>query len=777
MSEPSKAVFLSYAREDAGAARRIADALRNAGLEVWFDENELRGGDAWDAKIRRQIDACSLFAPIISHHTQERSKGYFRLEWKLAVDQMHLLAAGVPFVAPVAIDGTRESDAIVPPEFLRVQWTRLPEALPTPQFVEQMRRLLGVGPVGPDPEHGGTRTSHPVNPAVAVQGPGTTKKSWLWPVIVGLVMVGLAAFLLLHKPAPAATAGTAEVKLTAPAATDSSSKAPAKEDKSIAVLPFENMSEDKDNAFFTDGIHEDILTNLALIHELRVVSRTSVMQYRDTKKPIRQIAAELGVTYVLEGSVQRAGNKVRVTGQLIHAATDEHIWAKAYDRDLTDIFAIQAELSQQIADALQAALSPEEKVRIARRPTENTVAYDLFLRSRDIGNREGPTPSSNERRTSLLQHAVELDPRFAQAWAELADVEAYGVFSFADGMDERLAKAKAAIDRALELAPEDTEVIRSLGTYYYYGYRDYAKASEQYERLARQQPNDPTVFNSLSLIQRRQGHWAQAVVNGRRAVELDPANTGYLRNLLHSLTHGNRWDEATEIQKRLVALLPDEVMERYYLVSMTFSAHGSVKETNEFFAHLSPEEANSPAGLDARRDWAMTVGDWAEAIRIDHLQPYFEGSVFRRAEQANLAAQAYYALGDRAGAIARLGDTPAELRRLLAIEPKNARNWSFLATAEVIQGHPAEAVRCAERSVELMSESLDALDGPIYAQVRALVYDWTGDKERALAEYARLLRRPGFVNIYALKYGFSTLHGDPRFEALINDAKNNEPMF
>ncbi len=774
MSEPGKAVFLSYAREDAGAARRIADALRNAGLEVWFDENELRGGDAWDAKIRRQIDACSLFVPIISHHTQERSKGYFRLEWKLAVDQMHLLAAGVPFVAPVAIDATRESDAIVPPEFLRVQWTRLPEALPTPQFVEQMRRLLGVGP---GPEQGGMRTFHPVNPAVMVQGPGANKKSWLWPVVIGLVAVGLAAFLLLRKPAPLAAPAVADVKLTAPAVTDSSAKPARKEDKSIAVLPFENMSEDKDSAFFTDGIHEDILTNLALVHELRVVSRTSVMQYRDTKKPIGQIASELGVTYVLEGSVRRSGNKVRVTGQLIHAATDEHVWAQNYDRDLTDIFAIQTELSQQIAGALRAALSPEEKVRIARRPTENTVAYDLFLRSRDINNREGPTPSGNERRTSLLQHAVELDPHFAQAWAELADVEAYAVFSFADGMDERLAKAKAAIDRALELAPEDTEVIRSLGTYYYYGYRDYAKASEQYERLARQQPNDPTIFNSLSLIQRRQGHWAQSVANSRRAIELDPANTGYLRNLCNSLTYGNRWDEAMEMQKRLVALLPDEISERYSLVQIPFSAHGSMKESNEFFAHLNPEEANSPVVLDARRDWATTLGDWAEAIRFDRLQPYFEGSIFRRAEQANLAAQAYYALGDRAGAMARLGDAPAELRRLLAIEPKNARNWSFLAAAEVIQGHPAEAVRCAERAVELMPESLDALDGPIYARERAFVYDWTGDKERALAEYARLLRTPGFLNIYALKYGFSTLHGDPRFEALINDPKNNEPTF
>ncbi|MDQ5977801.1 MAG: hypothetical protein QG602_773, partial [Verrucomicrobiota bacterium] len=293
MSDPAThAVFLSYARDDAAAARRIAEALRSAGLEVWFDENELRGGDVWDAKIRKQIDTCALFLPVISAHTQERSKGYFRLEWKLAVDQTHLLAEGVPFIAPVVIDDTKESAAIVPPEFMRVQWTRLPGALPTPEFVGQVKRLLEgkVAPVS-DRRLGSTPTNDPGQRPVL---PRKSIPGWTWGALAAVVVA--VAFGLFRKSEPPPTAAAAANPQSASPAPSSPLPAPAAKpslaDKSIAVIPFTNMSEEKDSAFFTDGIHEDILTNLALIRELRVVSRTSVMQYRATTKPMKQIAYE-----------------------------------------------------------------------------------------------------------------------------------------------------------------------------------------------------------------------------------------------------------------------------------------------------------------------------------------------------------------------------------------------------------------------------------------------------------------------------------------------------
>jgi TolB-like protein/Tfp pilus assembly protein PilF len=771
-------VFLSYAREDSDAARRIADALRSHGIEVWFDQSELRGGDSWDAKIRKQINDCALFVPIISRNTQERGKGYFRLEWKLAVDQTHLMAEGMAFLAPVVIDDTPESKAVVPPEFMKVQWSRLPGALPTPQFVEQVKRLFGghsTAGVGAP----GLRAARPGTPIPAVNPAGETRGEivappkpavprWLWAVAAGVIAFALAGILFMRKPA------TTSAPPPAPAP---STPVPAVTDKSIAVLPFTNMSEDKDNAFFADGMQEDILTNLALIREFRVVSRTSVMSYRTTTKSIRQIAQELGVTYILEGSVQREGNKVRVTGQLIQADKDEHLWAKAYDRDLSDIFAIQSELSQAIAMALQTVLSPEEKGLLARRPTDNPAAYDLFLRARDVRNREGNNPAAFEKAIQLYRSAVGLDPKFTAAWAELADTFAFQYFSDVAGKDG-LAAAKAAMDRAVALAPDDPEVIGCLGTYYYYCFRDYDRAVEQYERLARLRPNDPTVFNSLGLIQRRQGRWAEALANIRRASELDPANLTYLRNLMSTLRAGRHWGEATATQRRIATLLPDKIVEGFQLALIAFQATGSTKEGQAFFDGLSAEQANSPRGILLRAEWASETGNYAEGIRLDRLQPYFDETGQPHWYQAYFAAVNYFSVGDRAGTKERLGDFPAELRDLVKREPTNLNAWEILAGMEAMLGEIEPARRDAEHCVELMPVSRDALDGATAAYVHALVCDWTGEREKALAEYTRLLQHPtvlGFV--HELKATYSTLSDDPRYQALLADPKNNAPLF
>ena len=769
----ARAVFLSYAHEDAEAVRRIADALRAFGVEVWFDQNELRGGDSWDAKIRTQIRSCTLCVPVISATTQARGEGYFRREWKIAVERTHDMASGVPFLLPVVIDDTAQNAALVPDEFQRVQWTRLPKGVPTPQFVEQVKRLL---------EGKGSAVGASLDDARGrAQGAPLQKKSlpgWIWGAAAAVLAAVVAGVLLSRKPEPAA----APVPAAAPALASAPSQpvVPLIADKSVAVLPFANMSEDKDaSSFFSDGIHEDILTNLALIRELRVVSRTSVMKYRDTKKSMKEIAQELGVTYILEGSVRRSGNKVRVTGQLIHAATDEHVWAEKYDRDLTDIFAIQSELSSQIAGALKAALSPEEKLLIARKPTENPAAYDLFLRARDILYRSGNTPAARGQQIELLQKAVELDPNFAQAWGELAASCAYWNFLSFPDMETHLARAKAAIDRAVQLAPDDPEVFSSLGTYYYYGFRDYARATEQYEKRARLQPNSPIVFNSLALILRRQGRWAQSLVNARRAAELDPSNISYQRNLLATLRAGRRWDEALATQRRIIALLPGDLQEVYHLAYGHFLATGSTREGEAFFAGLTPEQKNSPLGIELRKGWAGNIGDYAEAIRLDKLQPYYEEDGVPHYEQALFAAFNYDSSGDHAGARARLGNFPDELRALLAQEPKSVRRWSFLAGMEAILGHKEEALRCAERSVELLPESRDALDGVSYAAFRATTYDTVGEKEKALAEYTRLFRVPAtlLMNVHEFKYGFSTLKGDPRYEAMLNDPQNNAPLF
>ena len=482
MSDATKAVFLSYAREDTESAKRIAEALRAFGVEVWFDQSELRGGDTWDQKIRTQIKTCALFLPLVSAQTEERTEGYFRREWKLAVDRTHDMAGNRTFIVPVVIDDTKEARANVPEEFMRYQWTRLAHGVPSPQFVEQIKHLLD-GPRKPAAAAPATRTET-ASPAVPQRrlGPFAAMGA------IALAAVALAIFFALRTSNPA-------VAIPAAAPATPAKVEPQVYNKSIAVLPFANRSVDKENEFFTDGIHEDILTNLAHIAELRVVSRTSVMEYRGTTKKIRQIGQELGVAWILEGSVQRAGNKVRVTGQLINARTDEHVWAQSYDRDLTDVFAIQADLAKEIAGALSATLTPSEKSLLERRPTADPAAYDLYLKARQINRDGNDTRKELETMITLLQSATTIDPSFASAWADLVTIQAEMRLNSYDVSEKRLALAREAMETARRLDPDNPAVIAGVGTYFYYGLRDYPHALE---RLTGSPGSGPTITTGIS---------------------------------------------------------------------------------------------------------------------------------------------------------------------------------------------------------------------------------------------------------------------------------------
>jgi TolB-like protein/Tfp pilus assembly protein PilF len=756
-----RAVFLSYAREDSDAARRLADALRAFGVEVWFDQNELRGGDAWDQKIRSQIRTCTLCVPVISAATQARGEGYFRREWKIAVERMQDMAAGVPFLMPVVIDETRENEATVPEEFLKVQWTRMPRGVPTPQFVEQVRASLEK------PRARASEASRTPAPEAGAAQARSNAHFWIAGALVAVGVAIVAALVVTRRPAPVAAA---------PA-----SAAPAANDKSIAVLPFTNMSDDKDSGFFADGIHEDILTNLALVRDFRVVSRTSVMPYRTTSKSIRQIAQELGVAYILEGSVRRSGNRVRVTGQLIRAASDEHVWAQAYDRDLTDVFGIQAELSQQIAGALQTALSPEEKVLIAHRPTEKSEAYELFLRARDVSNRMGNTLAALNEREALVKRVVEIDPNYAAAWGELAHIEALYVFWGHDQSEARKARAKEAIDTAMRLGPGLPDVIDAYASYLYYGERDYLGAFGQYERLARQHPNDPSYCSAMGLIARRQGRWPEAIANLRRATQLDPGNASYSRNYAETLLGCRRYDDYVVEQRRKMGLLPEDTQEAFALAAAPFIIRASTAEADQFLAHLPPEKANSESGIDLRRQWAREKGDWAEAVRLDKLLPFYDGDGEQHYVQAFQACITLMAAGDMAAARARAGDFPEEVRRRLAQEPDN---WALLLYGTgyaLILGRDEEALRLARHAVEILPESRDAVDGPVCSLVLAYAHSWTGHKDEAIEELRHLFRVPvtNSFNVHDLAANpfFTPLHGDPRFEALLADPANNAPLY
>jgi len=747
--ENPKAVFISYAREDLAAARRIADALAAFDVEVWVDQTELQGGDAWDREIRAQIKNCALFVPIISANTEARREAYFRLEWKLAEERTHLMAEGTSFLVPIAIDTTMEDGALVPASFLRAQWLRLPRGVPNTHFVDRVRTLL---------------EDHPRSPGQPAAPPRPPERPWIgkWTgLVAGLALAG-GLWFLGHRAGPAA-AGEASAVANRP-------------EKSIAVLPFVNMGEAPENAFFTDGIHEDILTTLANVGELKVISRTSVAQYRDSQKPLRQIAEELGVRYVLEGSVQRAGNSVRVTAQLIDARTDAHIWAQKYDEqfDLNDVFAIQSALATEIAGALNAAISPQEKARLGSRPTTNVAAYEFYLRGREQFRAEDNTRDRLAKTEPLFAQAVALDSGFALAWKALADVH-FLAYQTLDRSAAQLAQAKECVDTAVRLAPDDPVVILGLGNYYEVT-NDLKAARACYERAVAAAPNNVDVLASLSSIDRKDGHWEAALAELRQAASLDPrsrAAQGRLDALLLSL---RRFTELEQRQKLWADLGGrDGLLERYNAALLPFDATGSKAEAAALVASLSPlARKTEPNAIIINALWSFTIGDAPGLIREwQDAGPNWRFSPILDRFDLLSVAMAYLKLGQKENARPLLEKNRALLVDQLAVQPENTVMQSDLALTNALLGN-REIARA-----QIARLDVPGIDGDQQEDL-AMTYAWLGDRKRALELLAAALGRP--TPPYGMAHGLEAainwwpLQGDPGFEAIVNDPKNNAPL-
>ncbi len=763
-----KAVFLSYAREDTAAARRIAEALRSHGVEVWFDQDELRGGDAWDAKIRKQIKECALFMPVISAHTQTRGEGYFRLEWKLAVERTHLMAEGMPFLSPVVIDDTPDAGAVVPGEFVRVQWTRLTGGLPTSQFVEQVKRLLAA----PSISASGQKSEPRLAPPSAAAGQRSGFPIWI-SIALGALVLGLGAYFLLHpatKEASAATPHAATEPKAAPAAPASLTA-----DKSIAVLPFENMSEDKANAYFCDGVQEDILTNLANIAELRVVSRTSVEQYRTTTKPIRQIARELGVAWILEGSVQRAGNKVRVTGQLINAATDEHKWAKAYDRDLSDIFAIQSELAQTIATSLQAELSPQEKALVDRKPTASLAAYDLLLKARQAPDTGPIGPEKRAENQRLLEQAVQLDPNLAGAWAGLSNsYSAYYLTNLSSHTPEMLAKARNAIETAKRLAPDDPIVMIAESIYYLNCFHDYTQARACLEAVAKRWPNQ-NIYSSMANVESREGKWADALADHRRSAKLDPRTQTI--GLAYELCYARRYDEAAKVAREALAANPDDLTLAYQAAYIAYVATGDPGTMTDWFASVSATRRSEMDFKKFQADWAWTRGDAAEYVRLRRALATPDNPP--EAEPAFVFALSVATSREQ---VRGLMEQIVSKNLQGTFGPISSFDWGLRAQELAFLGQIGAATDAFNSYVEdQKNRAVDQRYAGVNAGTRALQLAALGRKDEALGEVARMLSHPNafWLSVIVLRHSLTAkdLQGDPRFEALLNDPKYKEPLF
>src|SRR6266542_4234978 len=360
-------------------------------------------------------------------------------------------------------------------------------------------------------------------------------------------------------------------------------------DKSIAVLPFQNLSDEKENAYFADGIQDDILTNLSKIGDLKVISRMSVMTYRgDGARNAREIGKVLGVATLLEGSVRRAGNRVRVSVQLINANNDEHIWAEDYDRDLTDVFAIQTDLAQKIASALQAKLSQSEKARIDRMPTQNPDAYLLFIQAHDYANRPDMFREASFKAEQLFEQAIKLDPNFAAAFAGLSKVESWIYHSF-EPTPARREKARFNADQALRLQPDLAEGHLALGFSYYYGDRDYERALAEFEIAKRDLPNEAQAYMAIGAIQRRQGKWAESTANLEKSAALDPKSENFLFNLASNYMAQRNFETADKIFDRGITTAPQSFGSLGMKAAMAIIWKGDVAYAENQLSLVPPE--------------------------------------------------------------------------------------------------------------------------------------------------------------------------------------------
>lgn len=1185
MSDANKAVFLSYASQDAEAARRICDVLRAAGVEVWFDQSELRGGDAWDAMIRKRIKECTLFVPIISTHTQARAEGYFRLEWKLAVDRSHLMADDAPFLFPVVLGDVNDATARVPDKFREVQWTRLtvkdtPETLarrivtmladyspgsppravaPSPQTRTTAPRarsglpawawmLGGIGVAGIvvfavissrppaettaattarteaarpataadklverahvilngsalsreqidaanglleqaielEPTNGAAWTaaaradlmliypygydrseerrqramsratralnlapdSHDTrvvktnvmahasgNPALTLEAEETFRRmmrerpddkglqlhlaevlreqrrfeeaaalfeqigefelaGWSWvqagnfatayePVKRAVIekrtttalqlktqielnwfedltlaqatinqlrpselqsdmTVGAATRVAFNRRDPERMlqllntlsrdfldsfgfvgprqyftgwahhlAGRAErakiewrkavtvlqtERATAPErirlfvleaeihallgetdeaerllanAQSIANEAPgtvsvtnvgaylalgkkepalawlesflrsrtdrrierahadarfspiwdglrgdprfetllretrpvdavpldnpppavgsvAPDDKSVAVLPFANLSTDKENEFFADGVHEDVLTNLANLRTVRVVSRTSVMQYRGTIKTIRQIARELGVAYVLEGSVRRAGSTIRVTGQLIDAATEGHVWAKTYDRELKDIFAVQSDLAREITDALHATLSPTELAALGKPPTRNLEAYDGYQKARVLSRSNANERDVLERIIPLLERAVALDPDYALAWADLSrnHLKLYGA---TDHTAARLGQARDALARAEQLAPESYDVLRAG--------MDFASAAHDRETVnARRRRIIELFFNRAESLLMIAGSalaerkWADARAAYRAALQFDPRNPQVLGAYFQMLDGLRRWDEAAPVAATLAEVQPDNLDIRLQAASMVFRHSGTTAQLTRLLAEIPRSPGAEGDLISTRARIAFLTGDWTGLVSLwRETGPKFRIAGFLERTTRFQVAGAFLRLDDPVSARPLLEQNREELTRQLKTDPSNVGLWTDLCVTLGMSGDRAGARAALDQAGRLIADMrLEPLQGFIVRWNHALARSWVDEKSIVINELGRLLREPTLhpptacVAVLRVSWATIPLRGDPAFEALLNNPANNAPLF
>src|SRR5438874_2568910 len=584
--------------------------------------------------------------------------------------------------------------------------------------------------------------------------------------LIVIVAAGVTVFRFLHSQQ-----GIKAVKQP--------SLALAIESKSIAVLPFENLSDEKANAYFADGMQDEILINLARIADLKVISRTSVMQYKtDAQRDLREIGQQLGVAFLLEGRVQRAANRVRVNAQLIDSRNEANVWAQTYDRDLADVFAIQSEIAKAIADQLQAKLSPNEKKAIEQPPTTDLAAFDLYSRAKSILLTASFSVTADpdlRKAIELLDEAVKRDPSFFDAYCQLAWAhETLYAVKGSDHTPARLALAEAALQAATRLRPDAAETHLARSQYLYYGLRDYAGALAQLEIARRGLPNDPRLFEVTGYILRRRGQHEEGLQNLQRAVELDPRNFFTLQQIALSYQFLGRYADSITALDRALAIMPDNLT-RAFRGLFYFCWKADTPPPLQTIDAILAQEPSAIAGSAdiwflcalAERDPAaaeralVALGDnpcWAEGV-INLSRSFGEGLLARMTKDEARARTAFEA-------------ARAQQEKIVQAQPDYGPALCVLGLIDAALGRKELALDEGRRAIALTPVEKDVNNGSRVLQYFAITAAWAGEKELALQQLEAGLRAPDASQM--LSYGalkllpfWDPLRGDPRFEQIV----------
>jgi len=736
-------VFISHASKDKATADAVCQQLEFAGIKCWVAPRDIKAGSDWTEGIIEGIDSCQVFVLVFSENANVSE--HVRREVAKAFS---LGLAVIPF----------RIENVVPHGSLAyflgtVHWL---DAITAPldrhlgDLTERVKQLLANDGRSANPafEVGGRKKSVSIYSA-------PKRIRWIAGAILTCAGLATGFWWLNHMPP------------------HSAGEIPA---KSIAVLPFENIGANKDDAYFADGVQDEILNDLAKVAQLKVISRTSVMQYRaDTKRDLREIANALGVANVLEGTVRRDGKHIRVSTELIDARNDNMVWADSFDRDLTDIFTIQGEVAQTIARKLAATLSPEEKKNIEAKPTDNLEAYDLYLRAEKligtataslfIGNFEMGLHEAID----LLERAVELDPKFVRAYCKETEAQDL-IYTGYDPVPTRRTFADAAIENALRLQPDLPEVHLTYAYHLYDAHRDYERARVQLAIARRGLPNNAEAITLEAYMDRREGKLQKAIEELNQAINVDPRNGGAIADLAYTLFMTRQLDAAGQAFDRAIDLGADQpmlkVQRALYVTLFKTGNNGALRAT---LATLPASMAEDQGALTWRLACALADRDWPQASELVEKMKRHEDDRNFSYSAVPVPVNCYFILlarlqGEQPDSKPSFAETREKLNLKVQGSPGNAKLLSNLAVVDALLGKKEDAIAEANRAVNALPVSKDAIDGPGVQMNLAAVYAWTNEPDQAFEQLDILAKLPN--GIY-----YGNLKGDPYWQPLRKDPR------